>query len=988
MYSINYSNQDILEMQKPLWYKDIEIIDISSTEIELLPEWIFEISNLRILNLHDTRIANIDKRIGKLKSLEKLDISGTQISCIPDEVKELENLTELYAYDVSIGESDIERFKSAKIAILDISNTKIRGIPDNVWMMKGLKLLNVSKTEIEEISDDISNLSELEMLNISRTKIRSLPHTIYKLQNLQTIDAAYSTLETIPLEIGDVTSLRKLMINNTRVISLPDVFNGLQNLELLDISGLVIDYIPESLTTLPMEFKWWRRRYIDRGIVMSNSISRKMPFSLLMQNRGLLNEYYKSSKTTCNEGKVILLGNGDVGKSYIVERIIKGGRRLNREFEPPITKGVSVRKWHHKSKGSSNIINFWDFGGQEILHSLHKMFLTERSVYVIVLSARHESLQYEAEKWLQIVESLAPTSDVIIVINKMDLNEYASINESALYNLFRNLKIVIKLSALYDEYEEFHRLMEIILEKSNNGMCRMQIPVDWNAIRNEIGKITDKYITKKRFRTICQKNNVFDRNIQEWILSWFRDIGVCFSACIEDIGYGNRIVLDSQWILELIRQIIDVGRRQNSNGNLDINRLSEALDELDEDYEDYAMALAIMRQYNLSYQQSSKIEFIPLLLSKKERVDEIRWCNRASYIIEIRYKYLPITILHQVYISLISRVEIVKDWFSGVRFKYKKTEVELCLKQSENKIELYLENLDANSVQTVRDMMVEVEKVSDRMNKHFEVYIGIKEHGLVDFFSAERIRIMLEHGKKSDFSHVLEHEIDLMTMKWLLPLSTDVKDIGKNIEASGFSQYYNNVGTVINLEGVSNKFLRQEDSIEKSVVDVEAIATRMTDDLKRADMSDAYYTEISNKYRKYGFVRLLVYIDMQQWTKVYTEYLKSLDIHIHDTDNMVSSVMDVNFAFGISIWKYYKTYIFNANNNPLFIYIPLNTRLFPLAIYATTSVEDFEEVELSNILDKYDVISYIKGGEYKDIQFINVYITEKYRVKKEYIHYK
>ena len=95
MRKLNYSGQEINVFPTLDSYEGIVYIDISSTNIEYLPEWIYELTELEVLNIHDTRISHIDSKIGCLKNLRKLDISGTQIKRIPKEIKKLDNLTEL-----------------------------------------------------------------------------------------------------------------------------------------------------------------------------------------------------------------------------------------------------------------------------------------------------------------------------------------------------------------------------------------------------------------------------------------------------------------------------------------------------------------------------------------------------------------------------------------------------------------------------------------------------------------------------------------------------------------------------------------------------------------------------------------------------------------------------------------------------------------------------------------------------------------------------
>jgi internalin A len=70
-------------------------------------------------------------------------------------------------------------------------------------------------------------------------------------------------------------------------------------------------------------------------------------------------------------------------------------------------------QWPIRLKGEEDVrLHVWDFGGQEIMHATHQFFLTERSLYLLVLSGRQGGEDAEAKYWLQLIESFAGDSPV------------------------------------------------------------------------------------------------------------------------------------------------------------------------------------------------------------------------------------------------------------------------------------------------------------------------------------------------------------------------------------------------------------------------------------------------------------------------------------------------------------------------------------------------------------------------------------------------
>ena len=79
-------------------------------------------------------------------------------------------------------------------------------------------------------------------------------------------------------------------------------------------------------------------------------------------------------------------------------------------------------------EGSSIIVNYWDFGGQEIQHSMHRMFLTERTIYVVFfgMQGRIRLMTGLVTGSRNPFAAFAKDAPVLLVINKMDQNERPS----------------------------------------------------------------------------------------------------------------------------------------------------------------------------------------------------------------------------------------------------------------------------------------------------------------------------------------------------------------------------------------------------------------------------------------------------------------------------------------------------------------------------------------------------------------------------------
>jgi hypothetical protein len=70
-----------------------------------------------------------------------------------------------------------------------------------------------------------------------------------------------------------------------------------------------------------------------------------------------------SEKRPLNEGKLILVGRGEVGKTSLVKRLVAD--QFHRDEST--TQGIKITTWTLSSGTEKLRLNVWDFGGQEIM---------------------------------------------------------------------------------------------------------------------------------------------------------------------------------------------------------------------------------------------------------------------------------------------------------------------------------------------------------------------------------------------------------------------------------------------------------------------------------------------------------------------------------------------------------------------------------------------------------------------------------------------
>ena len=397
-----------------------------------------ELSKVGIINWSLSDLSELPKSLSLLTSLTSLDIRGSKVI----DISVLSNLTNL----ISLG----------------LSNTQVKDI-SALSNLTNLIDLDLSNTQVKDISA-LSNLTNLIDLDLSNTQVKD----ISALSSLTNLDY----LRLNDTQVNDISALSNLRYLGVLDLSRNEIKNSgilsrLENLRRLNIQDSKLKWIPESLLDLGLNFITEAIDFSihhDSGVYIHGLTLTDQPIEIFSQSKELIRAYYRErKKVAVNECKVIFLGDAESGKTHSIRRLLKNGEYLKDEdFDGNSTPGIETTVSKIKLNNSNIIINYWDFGGQEIQHSMHRMFLTERTVYVVFLNARQDDQMDErARYWLENIKAFAPDAPVLVVINKIDENNHPRFNEVGITSDYRDqVKRVIRLSAKKDTPKVFLEKLE------------------------------------------------------------------------------------------------------------------------------------------------------------------------------------------------------------------------------------------------------------------------------------------------------------------------------------------------------------------------------------------------------------------------------------------------------------------------------------------------------------------------------------------------
>lgn len=480
--------------------------------------------------------------------------------------------------------------------------------------------LSLNGQGLTEIPSFVLECQDLQELILSNNSLSSLPQEITQLQHLQELNLAHNKFETFPTEIFSIPTLRHVSFHNNVIQALPQELGKQQNFRTLSLIDNEIREIPEEVVFSGMNILWDHDRESSKwGIFLRGNPLPSHFIPIINSGRNHLQAYYSSLKLgeiKTKEVKVILLGDGGVGKTSLVRQLCE---THGSDDDDVPTKGVDIYTQPLHIEQAEYTVKFWDFGGQEIMHSLHQLFLSERGIYILVMDARRED---KYPYWLSLIDMYGGDSPIFLVINKLDQNRDNFLNESKLKKSYPNIQGFFRISCVTKEgIEEFIEGLKLAI--SNLEITQVPIPLPWNHVKVKIDKLKKDtpIIRYNRFVEICEEEKLFDYHTQQIVLDFLHDLGI-----IHRYKGGlirNTQILDPLWITQAIYKIINSDLLKERNGELSLNDLRDILHPKNPDdfvypVDNHDFILGIMEKFEFLFPLKNDRKLIPALLLRKE----------------------------------------------------------------------------------------------------------------------------------------------------------------------------------------------------------------------------------------------------------------------------------------------------------------------------------------------------------------------------------
>ena len=583
LQQLNLSDNQIIEIPEAIAdLTQLQRLDLNDNQIREIPKAIANLTQLQQLNLSHNKIREIPKAIANLTQLQQLNLSSNQITEIPEAIASLNQLQELY-----------------------LSDNQITEIPEAIASLNQLQKLYLFSNQITEIPKAIASLNQLQELYLSANQITEIPEAIASLNQLQKLYLYSNQLTTIPKSIAALTQLQLLSLFNNQLTEIPEAIANLNQLKELNLSRNQIREIPEAIASLT------QLQTLD----LDNNPLNPDLAAAYEQGLDAVMQYLKAkaeAEIVLNEAKLILIGEGEVGKTCLLGAL-RGDDWVDGR---PTTHGIEIKSVQVTDPASTTEItlNGWDFGGQRVYRPTHQLFFSAPAVYLIVWKPREGPQQGFVKEWITLITNREPDAKILVVathggpgrrqpdIDKQEL--LTRFGEDTILGFFHvDSKPNAENNCCNGIAELKDAIAKVAISLPEMGRT---VPAKWQQVRKILQNNANPYLPYQDVLGICQEQGM-DESQAKLFIRISHELGHLIHYDY-DTKLNNIVILKPDWLAKAISYVLDDPAIRKNRGLVTFEDLSELWTnppfEGETGYppELHEVLLRLMERFELSYQ--------------------------------------------------------------------------------------------------------------------------------------------------------------------------------------------------------------------------------------------------------------------------------------------------------------------------------------------------------------------------------------------------
>ena len=422
---------------------------------------------------------------------------------------------------------------------------------------------------LDRLPDEITELHELRELDISWTRVADLAPLsgLCRLQSLACNATRIADLSAI----AELQDLQHLNVSHTRIEDLSP---------LVDLTNLTeLTFYRCSIQIAPVEL--WEKPSLD-CVYCSFAQIPGVPAELFLISPGenalpKLRAHFRDlgpAPARMRDAKLMVLGNGRVGKTQLCRRLFGEGFEENADS----THGIVVRPlpFDATPDGAPATLHVWDFGGQDIYHGTHALFLKARAIFLVAWTPAAEEAgehahdgvlfrNYLLPYWLSYVKTFGGTDAPLLVVQTqcdrgavdavpLDEPGAALLRE---FNTATTLHHSARTGRGHATLEEALADLYAQIDQPLIGPGRAAVKARIEAmIADDAGRPPaekqHRTLPRAEFERMCDEAGLISD--PALFLRFLSDAGVVFHR---PGLFGDAVILDQAWALEAIYAVFD-----------------------------------------------------------------------------------------------------------------------------------------------------------------------------------------------------------------------------------------------------------------------------------------------------------------------------------------------------------------------------------------------------------------------------------------------
>jgi internalin A len=543
----------------PVWHRSASSLADNSVAAHL--GRLADLPELEVLGLCETDLSDLGP-LRHLPNLHTLDCSCTEVSDLGP-LQHVPNLHSLFCWQTQV--SDLGPLRHVpNLRTLFCWQTQVSDLGP-LQHVPNLHMLQCSSNQVSDLGPlhHVPNLHWLACLETQVSDLGPLQHV----PNLHTLICDCTQVSDLgPLR--HLPNLHTLYCSRTQVSDLGPL-QHVPNLHTLYCSQCRLISPPEAL---------WLKPSLRHLILYETQIP-GVPDEVLSQDeeancldslRAHL-EDLKTGRDAAADIKLMILGNGRVGKTQICRRL----RGENYDDTVESTHGILVTSAPLPARGDHGArLQIWDFGGQDIYHGTHALFTRSRAIYPLVWIPQAESTEEYHHSgtvfrnrplayWLDYVRHFGGTeSPILIIQTRCDRPEdeqfHPPVSEEALrpFSFRKFLHYSARLdrgrAALDETLREAADWLRERQGIAEIGRGRAQVKRRLEQMRDEdaarsLPERKYRMISHDYFLRLCGEAGGIA--LPEHLLGYLNNAGTVF---YRPGLFNDQIILDQSWALEAI----------------------------------------------------------------------------------------------------------------------------------------------------------------------------------------------------------------------------------------------------------------------------------------------------------------------------------------------------------------------------------------------------------------------------------------------------